>query len=88
MQVVKLRKVGNSMTVTLPASVVVALHVHENGQEPHASRAGACQTATARQLLTTGLTCDGSVAARRATRMSERPPNSDRSCSRRKRWEG
>ncbi|HZU02098.1 MAG TPA: AbrB/MazE/SpoVT family DNA-binding domain-containing protein [Ktedonobacteraceae bacterium] len=32
MQVVKLRKVGNSMTVTLPASVVEALHVHENDE--------------------------------------------------------
>jgi putative addiction module antidote len=30
MQVVKLRRVGNSMTVTLPASVVEALHLHEN----------------------------------------------------------
>ncbi|HZU02319.1 MAG TPA: hypothetical protein VFA10_21810 [Ktedonobacteraceae bacterium] len=29
MQVVKLRKVGNSMTVTLPASVVEALHVRQ-----------------------------------------------------------
>jgi len=32
MQVVKLRKVGNSMTVTLPASVVEALHLHENDE--------------------------------------------------------
>jgi len=32
MQVVKLRKVGNSMTVTLPTSVVEALHVHENDE--------------------------------------------------------
>jgi len=32
MQVVKLRKVGNSMAVTLPASVVEALHVHENDE--------------------------------------------------------
>jgi antitoxin component of MazEF toxin-antitoxin module len=30
MQVVKLRKVGNSSTVTLPAAVVEALHFHEN----------------------------------------------------------
>ncbi|HEX6553115.1 MAG TPA: AbrB/MazE/SpoVT family DNA-binding domain-containing protein [Ktedonobacteraceae bacterium] len=30
MLVVKLRRVGNSMTVTLPASVVEALHLHEN----------------------------------------------------------
>ena len=29
MQVVKLRKVGNSATVTLPASVVEALHLRE-----------------------------------------------------------
>jgi putative addiction module antidote len=32
MQVVKLRKVGNSATVTLPASVVEALHLHENDE--------------------------------------------------------
>ncbi|MBA2391247.1 MAG: AbrB/MazE/SpoVT family DNA-binding domain-containing protein [Ktedonobacteraceae bacterium] len=32
MQVVKLRKVGNSVTVTLPASVVEALHLHENDE--------------------------------------------------------
>ena len=32
MQIVKLRKVGNSTTVTLPASVVEALHLHENDQ--------------------------------------------------------
>ena len=32
MQVVKLRKVGNSITVTLPASVVEALHLHENDE--------------------------------------------------------
>ncbi len=32
MQVVKLRKVGNSTTVTLPASVVEALHLHENDE--------------------------------------------------------
>jgi antitoxin component of MazEF toxin-antitoxin module len=32
MQVVKLRKVGNSMTVTLPISVVEALHLHENDE--------------------------------------------------------
>ena len=30
MQIVKLRKVGNSVTVTLPAAVVEALHLHEN----------------------------------------------------------
>jgi len=32
MQVVKLRKVGNSTTVTLPASVLDALHLHENDE--------------------------------------------------------
>ena len=32
MQVVKLRKVGNSVTVTLPTSVVEALHLHENDE--------------------------------------------------------
>lgn len=32
MQTVKLRKVGNSATVTLPASVVDALHLHENDE--------------------------------------------------------
>lgn len=32
MQVVKLRKVGNSATVTLPASVVEALHLQENDE--------------------------------------------------------
>ncbi len=32
MQVVKLRKVGNSTTVTLPASIVEALHLHENDE--------------------------------------------------------
>lgn len=32
MQTVKLRKVGNSATVTLPASVVEALHLHENDE--------------------------------------------------------
>lgn len=32
MQVVKLRKVGNSTTVTLPASVVEALHLQENDE--------------------------------------------------------
>jgi putative addiction module antidote len=31
-QVVKLRKVGNSTTVTLPPSVVEALHLHENDE--------------------------------------------------------
>lgn len=30
MQIVKLRKVGNSVTVTLPIAVVEALHLHEN----------------------------------------------------------
>ena len=32
MQVVKLRKVGNSTTVTLPAWVVEALHLRENDE--------------------------------------------------------
>lgn len=32
MQIVKLRKVGNSTTVTLPASIVEALHLHENDE--------------------------------------------------------
>ena len=32
MQIVKLRKVGNSTTVTLPASVVEALHLRENDE--------------------------------------------------------
>lgn len=32
MQVVKLRKVGNSMTVTLPSAVIEALHLHENDE--------------------------------------------------------
>jgi len=32
MQIVKLRKVGNSAAVTLPASVVEALHLHENDE--------------------------------------------------------
>jgi AbrB family looped-hinge helix DNA binding protein len=32
MQVVKLRKIGNSSTVTLPAAVVEALHLHENDE--------------------------------------------------------
>ena len=32
MQVVKLRRVGNSATVTLPAAVVEALHLHENDE--------------------------------------------------------
>jgi putative addiction module antidote len=31
-QKVKLRKIGNSVTVTLPASVVKALHLHENDE--------------------------------------------------------
>jgi putative addiction module antidote len=32
MQIVKLRKVGNSTAVTLPASVVEALHLRENDE--------------------------------------------------------
>lgn len=32
MQIVKLRKVGNSITVTLPTSVVEALHLRENDE--------------------------------------------------------
>ena len=32
MHVVKLHKVGNLTTVTLPASVVEALHLHENDE--------------------------------------------------------
>lgn len=32
MYVVKLRKVGNSATVTLPSSVIEALHLHENDE--------------------------------------------------------
>ena len=32
MQVVKLRKVGNSTTITLPTAVVEALHLHENDE--------------------------------------------------------
>lgn len=32
MQIVKLRKVGNSTTVTLPTSVLEALHLHENDE--------------------------------------------------------
>jgi putative addiction module antidote len=32
MQIVKLRKVGNSTTVTLPAWVVEALHLRENDE--------------------------------------------------------
>lgn len=32
MQTVKLRKVGNSATVTLPTSVVEALHLRENDE--------------------------------------------------------
>jgi putative addiction module antidote len=32
MQIVKLRKVGNSTAVTLPPSVVEALHLHENDE--------------------------------------------------------
>ncbi len=32
MQIMKLRKVGNSTTVTLPTSVLEALHLHENDE--------------------------------------------------------
>jgi putative addiction module antidote len=32
MQIVKLRKVGNSATVTLPTAVIEALHLHENDE--------------------------------------------------------
>lgn len=32
MQVVKLRKVGNSLSVTLPAHVLEALHLRENDE--------------------------------------------------------
>ena len=32
MHIVKLRRVGNSTTVTLPASVLEALHLHENDE--------------------------------------------------------
>ncbi len=32
MQIVKLRKVGNSMTITLPPSLMEALHLHENDE--------------------------------------------------------
>ncbi len=32
MHVVKLRKVGNSATITLPAAVIEALHLHENDE--------------------------------------------------------
>jgi antitoxin component of MazEF toxin-antitoxin module len=32
MQIVKLHKVGNSVTLTLPTSVVDALHLHENDE--------------------------------------------------------
>lgn len=32
MQVVKLRKVGNSTTITLPASVLESLHLRENDE--------------------------------------------------------
>jgi antitoxin component of MazEF toxin-antitoxin module len=32
MHIVKLRKVGDSVTVTLPAAVVEALHLHENDE--------------------------------------------------------
>ena len=32
MQVVKLRKAGNSVTVTLPSSALEALHLHENDE--------------------------------------------------------
>jgi antitoxin MazE len=32
MQVVRLRKVGNAATITLPDEVVEALHLHENDE--------------------------------------------------------
>lgn len=32
MQVMKLRKVGNSTTITLPVAVLEALHLHENDE--------------------------------------------------------
>lgn len=32
MHIVKLRRVGNSTTITLPASVVEELHLHENDE--------------------------------------------------------
>ena len=32
MQIVKLRKVGDLLAITLPASVVEALHLHENDE--------------------------------------------------------
>jgi putative addiction module antidote len=32
MHIVKLRRVGNSATVTLPQAVVEALHLHENDE--------------------------------------------------------
>ena len=32
MHVVKLRKVGNSATITLPTAVIEALHLHENDE--------------------------------------------------------
>ena len=32
MHIVKLRKVGNSTTITLPAAVIEALHLHENDE--------------------------------------------------------
>jgi putative addiction module antidote len=32
MYIVKLRKVGNSATITLPTAVIEALHLHENDE--------------------------------------------------------
>jgi len=32
MQIIKLRKVGNSMAVTLPPSIIESLHLHENDE--------------------------------------------------------
>ena len=32
MHIVKLRKVGNSATITLPTAVIEALHLHENDE--------------------------------------------------------
>lgn len=32
MQIVKLRKVGNSMTITLPPPIMESLHLHENDE--------------------------------------------------------
>ena len=32
MHIVKLRKVGNSTTITLPTAIIEALHMHENDE--------------------------------------------------------